>query len=589
MVKMRRNRTTLIVGLLCSLSAISFGWQGGQNRNLQEMDGSVQGIEQAISGYLNGNEIKSVLSPGEFSEFRLPLKAGQVVIAEANSDSFDPALEVVDSASKVLASNDDRYPGDQRPLLLWRCEKDGTYGLHIRCFHDRSGGQFFTRYRVYDTVDLGSDQKVEQDIDKRNQFLIRVPMKAGQIKEILTDVGTDHHLLPLHHYQDIAPGGLPDIRLSQVLQLISPNPVLVAPATGDYYMLEQAVGGSGDRGRVRLWAREILPTTLAYGNGTATSKSPANMLCISELNIKKGQFLQVSTPELDRQCRTVLANVPDISQNDLTDPDKNPFFPQPNRKNSQDNLPFIVIPKREGDNRMTVFHVWRDAKIWIASNGATVTHPDYNLTVAPAALPFEESSIHTGAMRIANTDYWSYDLQAGDVMTLDTKSPAFTASMVVRDPDMNEIRTFEANLDQSNDSWQMTARKSGRYLVAMSCRGNGGAGTYSLARKVLHPTEFSTSKPAKGSIGNGQIQIWRFTAKAGDPQIIHWSSNNWDYDVTVTRDDGTPSTFQQDEVDPKNRYGIIRTPGTYIIVLTGRGSTAQYSIELAPIPGYKKG
>src|SRR5260370_128290 len=82
------------------------------------------------------------LPPGEYCEWILKLKPGQIVFAEAHSEAFDAALEIVGEDKKVLASNDDRFPGDQSPLLCWRCEKEGSYALHVRCFHDKSGGQF---------------------------------------------------------------------------------------------------------------------------------------------------------------------------------------------------------------------------------------------------------------------------------------------------------------------------------------------------------------------------------------------------------------------------------------------------------------
>ena len=143
-----------MIALSCALAAAAFGGQGGQSRNMREMDGSANSIEQGISVYLNGEEIKTILSPGEFCEWTLNMKVGQVVVGEARSDAFDPALEVVDHANKVVAQNDDRYPGDQRPLLFWRCDQEGIYALHLRCFHDKSGGQAFVRFKVYNSVDF---------------------------------------------------------------------------------------------------------------------------------------------------------------------------------------------------------------------------------------------------------------------------------------------------------------------------------------------------------------------------------------------------------------------------------------------------
>jgi len=60
----------------------SLGGANQQGRNGRR-DMEIRGIEQLIPSYLNGKEIKSVLTPGEFCEWTLKLKAGQIVIAQA--------------------------------------------------------------------------------------------------------------------------------------------------------------------------------------------------------------------------------------------------------------------------------------------------------------------------------------------------------------------------------------------------------------------------------------------------------------------------------------------------------------------------
>jgi len=118
-------------------SVMAVGQQAGyQGLYTGPVDRSVNAIEGTLGRYLNGDELKSVLTPGEFANWDLKLNAGDVLVADAHSDAFDPGLQIVDGQSKVLAENDDRYPGDQRPLLFWRCEKAGTYGLRVRCFRD---------------------------------------------------------------------------------------------------------------------------------------------------------------------------------------------------------------------------------------------------------------------------------------------------------------------------------------------------------------------------------------------------------------------------------------------------------------------
>jgi hypothetical protein len=139
-------------------------------------------------------------------------------------------------------------------------------------------------------------------------------------------------------------------------------------------------------------------------------------------------------------------------------------------------------------------------------------------------------------------------------------------------------------LDQTSDTWRMIVQKPGRYLVQVSCLGDGGGGEYSLSRKVLHAKEFGVNVPAKGEIGNGEIQIWKFSATPGNPLFVKWNSTNWSYDVAVYDDKGQPSGFQREKLDDQHQLGILSVsqPRTFIIVLTGTAK-ATYSIELVPI------
>ena len=603
---MERKIASSVLALVLGLSAVAYtqqggfggaqgggfgGQQGGKLRGGQgqlsgQMDGSYQSIDSLISSYLNGEEVKCILTPGEFCEWTLNLKAGQVIVGEARSDAFDPAIEMVDDKGKVLASNDDRYPGDQRPLLLWRCTKDGAYAFHMRCFHDKSGGQAFVRFHKYDSVDLSEEEKVEKQLDTRAPFLLRIPMKAGQIKEIVADFGGQHHYLPFRVGQMIAPDGLPDIGLAKQIQPAIRNSTFMAPVKGDYYALASPEGGGEGTGTVHVGTREIVPTKLVREGNGYNAKAPTNLPALWELNVKAGEFLEASTPDLNLNCRFVLAEEPDIAKYDMAKTETNPFVPQPNRQPLAGA--FDLFPKRARDGRSIVFVARRDAKLWLASNGANRATKQFTLRVEPAASDFALDKATTGKLRIADTDYWAFDAKAGDVMNLNSGSSGFSEMILVRDPDLEEIRHYEAGLDQTSEDWRMIVEKPGRYLVAVSCFGNGGGGDYSLSRKVFHAKEFGLTSPARAEISEGDVQIWKFTATPQKPLLVHWSSTAWSYDIAIYDEKGRQADFQREAIDGHNTYGILKVtePQTYVIVLTGGHGKANYSIELGGIPGY---
>jgi hypothetical protein len=559
--------------------------QGGNQGTFgQATDGSTQAIEQGIARYLNGPETDSVVTPGESVEYTVPLKAGQVVIGEARSDAFDPALEIVDADGKAVAANDDRYPGDQRPLLLWRAGTEGSYRVRVRSFRDRSGGKVFVRLKTYETIDLGSGEMVEREIDAGTPFLVRIPMKRGQVKEERADVGGPRGYLPFGLRAVIAPGGLPDIGLSSRLQ--PAVNALVAPVDGDYYVLHTPFGTPGSRGKVRIGTRELIPVRLSRDGDGVSAKQPTNVATLAELAVRKGEFLRIETPELSLGTRLVLAAPPDFAKYDLAKPETNPFIPRKDPQEPEPEPAFDLLPGRTGDGRAINLRARRDARLWVATNAPGPQNGSFAFRVSPAARELTEGNPHPSKLRIADYDHWTFEAKPGDVMNFDVVASEFREVTVVRDPDLEEIRHVEMGLDQSRDTWRMVVHKPGRYFVTVSALGDGGSGTYSIARRAFSARQFGKESPAKGEISSGEVQVWRFTARPNDPLFIRWKSTNWDYDVAIYDDQGRPTDFQRERLDPNQLIGILTVaePRTYVIVLTGTGAKATYSIELGGIP-----
>jgi hypothetical protein len=414
---------------------------------------------------------------------------------------------------------------------------------------------------------------------------MEVPMKAGEIKQVLTEFGGANHYVSFGFGQVIAPGGLPEQSPSLAARINPSLPTLVAPVTGVYYVMATPYGAEGGRGKVHVWTSDLVAEKLVpQGNGFS-SKHATNAPGLWELNVKAGDLLKATAAELYNNSQITLANEPDFSKYDLSKPETNPFFPHPEVR---EDPAFDTLPAREGDSRIVVFKAKRDAKLWISSNCAGPTKV-FTLNIEPAAAEFVPDHPNSGNLRIADTDYWAFDAKAGDVMALNTTAAKFKEMLLVRDPDLTDVYRYEARLDQSTDGWRMIVQKPGRYLLAVSCLGNGGSGEYSLGRKVFHAKEFSRSQPAKGEISAGEVQVWTFKAIPSDPLFIHWMSSNRDYEISVYDEKGQRTSFERQEIDRQNSFGILKVnePRTFVIVLSGNGNKSSYSIELGSIPGYQ--
>jgi hypothetical protein len=582
------------MGLIWATAVIVSAFGSGADVPIQQGDrqgiyqsSAIQQVEQRLGLYLNGEMLKSILTPGEVVEWKIDLKAGQVVVAEAVSESFDPALEIVDALGKIYTQNDDRYPGDQRPLVFWRAEAGGAYLLRVRCFQNKAGGQVLARFNTYDTLDLSSGKVEDETFDATRPFLVRVPMKAGQVNDFVTERMGEGNYLNYRLNLAIFPNGLPE-RAPSLGETVSPAiRALAAPLAGDYYLMYTPFGYRSGKGRVRIGTREFVPKKLEPQGAAYVSQAPTNTPALFELSVKAGDLLEASTPELTLNSTLKVAEAPDLAKFSLDPkkPEQNPFFPTVKNQPPDVEPALDFLPSRRG-GRIAVFRARRDAKLWLATDGIGPADKTFMLRVKPAAEDFIENKPNVGKLKVGKYDYWAFEAKAGDVMTFNVATAAFNQVVVVRDPDLGEVRHAEAPLDQTQDSWRMVIQKPGRYLIQYSCLGDGGGGDYTLSRSVLAAKEFTMAKPAKGEIADGEIQIWKFTATPNEPLFVRWNSSNWSYNLAIYDDKGNATDFQRQDIDGHNRLGILKVsePRTYVIMLVGSKDKASYSIELSPIP-----
>lgn len=556
--------------------------QGGQG---QRLDRTIQGIDAAVHQYLDGEEIKSILTPGEFTEWPLTLKEGQVVIAEASSEAFDPALEVVDGNDKVLAENDDRFPGDQRPLLLWRCVKAGDYKVRGRCFRNKAGGQMALRMRIFNSVDLSKGPSVESTFEKNERFLFRLPMKAGQIR-LLTDIHPNQNGYGRTNFLfAISPIGLPDIRLGSDIASLA-QCLVMAPVDGDYYVLAQPYGPPN--GKLRTKIEDLAARQLSRKQSAGTDRAPTEAPALWSVDVKAGEVLRASVSGLDLAAGLIVAERPDISDFDLKKPEKNPFFPKAKNEEEEKGPALMRLAGRARDGRIAVFGVKRDATLWLATNPRG-GDKEFTLTVEPAAEEFGASKRLEGHLKIGYTDYWAFDAKVGEVMRFQSTASGFSGHVTLLGPEFGGRWVQIMNPDQTSCEGELIVQEPGRYLMAVSCLGDGGGGDYTVSREVYLPKEIHSGKPAAGQLEPGQVHVWKLTVNAGDPLLLKWKSSLWNYTISVRDETGAPAVIPMTEIDATNRYGILQAPGrkTYLIVLIPRGPKAEYTIEVNGLPGYK--
>jgi hypothetical protein len=359
------------------------------------------------------------------------------------------------------------------------------------------------------------------------------------------------------------------------------TPAVVAPVAGDYYILCRLYGA----GMFQVHAVELMVQPIAAGGSAAKAGSPT----LWTMTVKKGDFLRLSTPELSPSAQFVVTERPDFSKYDSAKPELNPFFPKPGNADADEPDALATLPARPRDHRYLVFVANRDATLWVAADDRTKLDKTYHLQIEPAARPFTPGQEIKSPLRTGDTDYWTFDSGVGDVMTFKFAARGFAEHVVVMGPDLEQIYGPEAGPDEAALDWSFITQKPGRYLVSMSSVGYGGGGEYAISRSVHFARLFDSHTPAKGEIKPGEVHVWKFTAKPGEPMLVHetWKGS---FPMSVRNQDGNSVGLGLQSVDANNAYGILTVdkPRTYLIVIYGGEASAQYSIELGALPGYKR-
>jgi hypothetical protein len=597
------------------------GFFGGQGQA-----GALGGtFDNRVEALFTSGFRSSILTPGEFVEWKLDLKAGEMLVAEATSTAFDPAMEVIDDKEKVLQANDDRYPGDQRPLIFFRVPADGAYRLRVRCYHDKSGGQASVRFRSYPCLD--ADGPLHDVKVREASTFAHLHMKAGEIRELVWEPGKSNPGLTFVVREVFSSFGLPS---PQLLGAMAPamgsghQYLFMAPVDGDDYALIghggvaddtlSAGAGAGGFGVARsgkgmtnqpirpqeeatgplrdlsIGSRTVEAKRLDLADGRATTDGAMNEPNLYELKLKAGTFLQLSAPELKSGCAFEEMARPDVSKFDVTKPEVNPF--DPNMKVEQPSVDISPLPLRSRDGRVSGIVVRGDTTLWLGVRGGGPAGKKFALTVSPGATPLAEDKATSAELKIDHTEYWSFDPKAGDVMTMEARSKAFVESLRLYDPELGQIADYTVEPGDEPEAvsrWNFVVQRPGRYLVSIGCLGEGGSGSYSLHRVTVPAKEFGPGRVASGSLSNGQVQCWKFTMEPtgkAAPLLVHWRGEG-DLETEVYYDNGGRADISRTGVSPSEDYSIIAPTSlkrTYVIVFRGNGAkAAKYEVSLAPL------
>lgn len=548
--------------------------QGGQGD--RTVSGRIREIEEQVNELLLVKPVTMIVTPGEYGEWKLDFKKGQVVYADAVSTAFDPALEVTTEPKgknrtvRVLATSDDRYPGDQRPLLLWRCPADGKYALRVRCFRDKSGGQVQVRMNTFQSYDIingqaeiGSLQDIGKDNAKRQEdaavqspmttVLLRVSLTKGeivypQLHRIKEDRDAEGSLKGT-----LFSTGLPDVKLG--MRIVRYNPPIVAPVSGDYYQVVN-IRPSDEY----LATIEKIPV---LDIGQPLKSGLSRTIGLWKVRAKKGDVFKCTLAGASSAMLLTVSETPDFDQFDLNDDAKNPFYPS-NWRNVvvDDEQHFLFLRARNWDERVRNIAAIEDVDLWLSSGpvwtkGRSSEAVGVSASIAPAINGALSSERTESRLRIGDNEYWSFEGQAGDVVTFYGSTSDFVQELTVLDLQYQRLGYSLLGLDETRQTMTKVLTSSGRHLLTVSGFGDGGGGPYSVFYKVVPASACDQNHPAIADETGNAASAFKITVLPDNPVLLHWQSEINRYPSEITDDKGRPLKVIFQQGSANNWYAVV--------------------------------
>lgn len=419
---------------------------------------------------------KHILTPGDKTEWPFEAKEGEVLILKAESENFDPAIEVVDAQGEKIGENDDEEPGKQNALLLVYIGKNGTYKAHVKNYRSTAGGQYTFRVRRFQTTTITAGAAAIMPSQTESLY-VRIVAPKGEI------VSLGNSMFP-NYDELLSPSGKPidwlptvDGRLDRAFRV---------EKDGAYYARTRLPGRVGEKATLSVHVARV--------HRASRGVNPASKVGQGELDVwkipaKAGEFLVVSA-QSDAQ--------PEIGfENRNADPSARP---------AED--PFVIVPEGSKWTDSAVVSIRKDGdyEFYVRSRSGTLS---YTLRFDEAWRPWSGVGQLKSELPVGGIVYYGIDVKPGTIERLEAHAKTFDI----------QLGLFDARLRSkwvSDDSgWRSTdvadtvfLPEGGRYYLAVSCLGGGGGGAFELKAQVLPPKALKLGEWGSSTVGKPLDGLW---------------------------------------------------------------------------------
>ncbi|HVM48797.1 MAG TPA: hypothetical protein VMU04_12270 [Candidatus Acidoferrum sp.] len=208
--------------------------------------------------------------------------------------------------------------------------------------------------------------------------------------------------------------------------------------------------------------------------------------------------------------------------------------------------------------------------------------------------PMTNGGNYTGNLTLGDLDIWTFTANAGDNIVLRLGSTNFEGNLDLYGPNGEFLKTSGGN----DTDWELsyTPTNSGTFTVLVSSYYRDGVGTYALHLAQFPEPFIVPAGDEGGPMINGgnytgkltlsDLDIWTFTANAGDNIVLRLGSTNFEGNLNLYGPNGEfLKTSGGDDTDWELDYRPTNN-GTFSVLVSSyyRDGIGTYALHLAQFP-----
>lgn len=452
----------------------------------------------------------AILTPGERVDYSISLSTDETLVATVSSDSFDPALELLDPSGKVIKKCDDRFEGDQEPFIAYEAAKAGTYKVRVVSFRSKAGGKFHIRLRkiLATEVQPGPFQvpASREDDDHRHRVWVKFKCKKDAYYALFNVSGYDDRTR--YGYHVTVP------RIVGPLQALDTDHRRIYGESGTYHAFQALLDGTF-YAQVDVHARDVkVSGTLA--EMVAVDAKPDTEY---RLNLQSSEQAVFRIPIDESSPIDVKFKIGSRMSVVLTTTKQNPDNPYDARGTSGDPLRAssrtfeeFGTMRSEPQNAVYMFKTNGVAEFLLKNHSRGANEVSFRYT---KTFPVWKSGQSLNEkLEVGECKFYELTSEPAELMKIQALANTFAPQLQIYslngelmnslfNPLIREIR---------EDLYFKEARK---FLVRLTCDGYGGSGTFELRRDPIPSRAYELGRTISASVTDDTLCLFEVQLEKG--------------------------------------------------------------------------